>query len=192
MKTLASQFIEHEQYLVEAMKKMLDSRSKDLEQHVTGAVAQLHADLELIHQDLVWVSQQVDVGQTRRVAAHQHARESSLPNGGPPIGKTPYHQGTFETIPVKTPYKADRDSYRQGMPTALPGQRATVSQTPAGVFMPAARPQHPKTHEYPSYDGKVESSHRANILKIDQLKRARAVPDAEIISKLPVRELGWW
>lgn len=171
VKTIASQLAEHEEYLVSTFKKILDSRSTHLEQHVTGTVAQLYSDLELVNQDLAWVAEKVD--------SAQDAGDRSLATGFTPSAESsatsknvaePTRGTTFGTIPVKTPYKPSvgaPDVYTPAV-HATP-QFATSTQMPA----PAVRPQLPKTDEYPTYDGKVESSHRELILKIEQLKRAR-------------------
>lgn len=177
VKTVASQLADHEEYMVTTMKKMLDARSYGLEQHVTGTVAQLHADLELVNQDIAWVAEQVDpakapVGEASPSVPTrvEESLSQPLPRGDP-----------FASIPVKTPYKPPNASTTGGAPATAP---VAPSFTPGTVGL-GPRPQLPKTDEYPTYDGRVESSHREFILKIDQLKRARNLNDAEIISKFP-------
>lgn len=152
VKAMASQLAEHEQYMTTTLKKMLDSRSLDLEQHVTGTVAQLHADLEVVHQDLAWVAEQVDASEPEVPLAQPL---SSQPQGYVPVAQTvtdPAQDGhTFDHILVKTPDKPNTS------PQFTPAARTVP--TSLAQPMPPPRAQLPKTDESPTYDGKVESSH---------------------------------
>ena len=91
------------------------------------------------------------------------ALRSSIDPEPEPLGTTP---ATW-THPV--------GSEPPSVPT-VPSQRSAAE---------GGRPRHPKTEEYPQFEGGVESDHRAFIDRVDLMRDLQNIPDYEVIGKLP-------
>jgi hypothetical protein len=137
--------------------------------------------------------------------ARQVAEQSALAALSPAVSKitSALDFNPFAAVPPKTPRgSSGQDSTTSAFATpSLSRTSGRNASDTVHVTFDAAAPrgllkdddqderrflmQQPKTEEYPKYDGSPESDHRKWMLQVDHIKRARRVPDREVISKLP-------
>lgn len=161
--TLQTTLRDPESSVISTLREEMDLRSNGLEQHLSGSMAQVHADLEQVNEDLQWISEKVDTIPATQAPAQG---QGSQPTTSEILRAT--RTGPFASIPVKTPYKPSGkpdQTTASPAPNLLPHAMAQTTTTPGaqaftGPMPPMPRPQLPKIDEYPTYDGKVESSHR--------------------------------